>query len=102
MDISEIGLPEQPLLDDLPYNNRCFRIKRTFIIVVGGTSLTILLIVLTVSILLIYVPRQPPKQLPIHQFVTPTRSITRNKLTTRVTTVLSTTITSRELNMTGK
>jgi hypothetical protein len=103
MDISELGLPEQPLIDDPPYNtNRRLRIKRTFIIIiVGGISLAILLIVLAVSMLLIYARRQPPKQLPIHQFVTPTRSITRNKFTTAATTVLSTT-TSGELKMTGK
>jgi hypothetical protein len=102
MDISELGLPEQPLIDDPPNNtNRRLRIKRTFIIIVGGISLAILLIALTVSMLLIYARRQPPKQLPIYQFVTPTRSITRNKFITAATTVFTTT-TSRELKMTGK
>jgi len=95
MDFDELGPPDHdhPLLDHLNYNNnnQSFRRKR-ILIIVAGISLTIIIIVLTVTMLLIYTRKQHRKPLPFHEFITPTN------LSTRVTTVFSTTTTELEMS----
>jgi hypothetical protein len=102
-DFNELGPPDhdQALIGHPTYNNhnnQFYRMKRV-LKVVGIISFIIVIIALSVSMLLIYMRKPPPrKPLPIHELITSTKSITSTKFSTRITTVFSTTTTQSELS----